>query len=277
MLRHSLGSFKRLLLRRRWLLIYSLGLLLVFRLFFLSVRDQRRTQLGPVNTVPSEPPDTFEINPFVTFIIPSSGQRSTLKKTLTSLKSQILSTAWEAKVGLDGFWAAWLWFPLYFKLFYLPLDLWNDPRLTFHKWSFKVGGGANHSGRLRNALIKLTRTPWFAFVDDDDSLAPDYVSFLHKELQKHPSADCIIFRMKYPPVSEHSSSKQYPQILPPQNLKKPLPTLVGISFAVRREFWTEKQLAFDNNEFEDYNVVKKIYDIGGELIFSKAIVYNVKS
>jgi hypothetical protein len=40
----------------------------------------------------------------------------------------------------------------------------------------KAGLGNNSAGMVRNAAFQHVDTPWVAFVDDDDTLAPNYVS-----------------------------------------------------------------------------------------------------
>lgn len=80
------------------------------------------------------------------------------------------------------------------------------------------------AGERRNMAMEYTHDPeWYAFVDDDDSVTPDYVQRLRQESEA-TDADIIVFRMVYPCGT---------LILPdPEN-----PSIewgkVGISYAIR--------------------------------------------
>ena len=48
-------------------------------------------------------------------------------------------------------------------------------------------------GRKRNILLSIAQGEWFAFVDDDDEVAPDYVSVLLKAIDSAGEAGVIVF------------------------------------------------------------------------------------
>src|SRR3954466_11788570 len=47
---------------------------------------------------------------------------------------------------------------------------------------------------IRNKLIQKAETDWVSFLDDDDTVTPDYVERLTRELEMSPDADCVIFK-----------------------------------------------------------------------------------
>ncbi len=115
-------------------------------------------------------------NSALTFIIPTIG-RETLSLTLQSLKNQTI-TNWKAIVIFDGI---------------EPNISETDPRITIIKTPIKLGQGYNSAGLVRNYGIKFVNTEWVAFVDDDDSITPNYIESFLSELWLDP--DVIIFRM----------------------------------------------------------------------------------
>lgn len=51
------------------------------------------------------------------------------------------------------------------------------------------------TGQKRNNLIDKAQGEWVCFVDDDDYVAPDYVSSIMEALEQNP--DCVTFQGKY--------------------------------------------------------------------------------
>lgn len=51
-------------------------------------------------------------------------------------------------------------------------------------------------GRKRNILLSCAQGEYFAFIDDDDRVAPDYVDMLLAAIDQHPGVDVICFRQK---------------------------------------------------------------------------------
>ena len=110
----------------------------------------------------------------ITFIIPSVG-RPTLIRTLVSLQNLTIPY-WKAIVvfdGVDG------------------VDRIDDNRISYI--SIPKTGVSNHAGNVRNIAIEKSDTTWIAFVDDDDSLTPDYLEEFYKISDKQ-DPDVIIFR-----------------------------------------------------------------------------------
>ena len=191
--------------------------------------------------------------PDVTFIVPTIG-RSTLARTLASVQKQTRSS-WTCLIGFDGIPATTLLLDTRFQYISLP----------------KVGGNFNFGGGVRNALLQQATGTWAAFVDDDDTLRPQYIETLLHELQKCPNTsqpDCIIFRMSYGPNDR--------RVLPPKGLKRVLRGQVGISFAVRLAYIRKHNIRFQNGQFEDFEFLEKIRRANGRIHFSDAIMYNIR-
>jgi glycosyltransferase involved in cell wall biosynthesis len=114
----------------------------------------------------------------ITFIIPSINRES-LTQSINSLINQT-NPNWRCIIiydGVDG------------KLF-------NDPRIETINID-KIGSKSfthGMSGLVRNEGLKLCKTEWIGFLDDDDTLHPDYVNTL---FSKYYELDFIIWRMKF--------------------------------------------------------------------------------
>jgi glycosyltransferase involved in cell wall biosynthesis len=102
----------------------------------------------------------------ITFIIPSIG-RSTLKETIESLEKQT-NKNWNAIIIFDGC---------------TPNFQTDDSRVKIIQIE-KLGQGINSAGLVRNEGIKIAETEWVAFVDDDDTLAVNYVETFYNDLQE---------------------------------------------------------------------------------------------
>lgn len=153
--------------------------------------------------------------PLVTFFIPTLG-RPSLAHTMASLAVQT-DRDWAAVVIGDG----------------VQPDVPPSERVQVMRC--EPQGSA---GLVRNLGIEMCSfgSPWYAFVDDDDTLTPDYVEKLRAESSTFPGegAGCIVFRMFDPAVNT---------ILPPHEVFNPLDLTwgkVGLSFAVRSEWFDEE-------------------------------------
>lgn len=185
---------------------------------------------------------------FVTFIIPSKG-RETLKRTLDSLIAQT-DPDWDAVVVFDGFPAS-------------RLPEVDDPRIFSVSLITKMGEG-HFAGYVRNYGFGLTRGQWLGFVDDDDRLDHQYVSWLKQEADGH---DMIVFRMIYPPEAGGG-------VLPVDNLLGAYK--VGISFAVRSRFQLQRDVWFEAEEFEDWYFIERCQQRGAKIKVSPRIAYYVR-
>ena len=49
------------------------------------------------------------------------------------------------------------------------------------------------TGSKRNRLINIARGKFIVFIDDDDSIAEDYISSITESIVQYPDVDCILF------------------------------------------------------------------------------------
>ena len=192
----------------------------------------------------------------VTFVIPSTG-RATIERTLASVQRQT-NPLWLVLVGFDAVDDAVV----------DGLTLPNDNRIRYFRLAEKAGGGRNFGGGVRNQLISRIDTPWVAFVDDDDTLRPDYLDRLNEARAAHPDARCVVFRMSYDP--------QDTKVLPPLGTTHPIKNKVGISFAVAKSLLDDLGVAFTNGPTEDFDLLNRIHAAGEPIVFSPHITYNVR-
>ena len=122
--------------------------------------------------------------PEVTFIIPSTG-RPTLERTLASLKRLEGNSAWRAKVLVPR--STTTLSSLRIK------RITADERISVIKHTHE--GLSNCAGYVRNIGISQSLTPWVAFLDDDDTLSPNYLIQFVNERLAFPAANLIVFRM----------------------------------------------------------------------------------
>lgn len=181
------------------------------------------------------------MNPKITFIIPTIG-RATLDRTINSLKEQN-NPNWKAIVVFDG----------------IELKDFKDDRVS----SIKIPktGIKNHAGNVRNFGMEKVETEWIGFVDDDDTLSPDYVDKFEEELCVSPDLDCVIFRM----FSDRG-------ILPQPNDQTFKFCYVGISFAIKKSI----NIKFKASQTEDFYYLKEIKNNNGKIIISPYVTYFVR-
>lgn len=195
--------------------------------------------------------------PFVSFIIPTLG-RDSLADTIASLVSQT-DGDWEAFVVLDDSYM-----------------LTGRAGETVMEWDQRVHllvpSISGSAGLLRNYAISKCTSEWIAFVDDDDTLEPQYVEHLHAHAEDYPSADVVLFRMKHPKYG----------ILPREQLPTISQGLVGISYAVRARIkpkFLKEEVVSDTdtrlNTHEDIELLLDLRNKGHELYISKHVDYIV--
>jgi glycosyltransferase involved in cell wall biosynthesis len=201
----------------------------------------------------------------ITFIIPSIG-RETLKNSLLSLISQV-DDEWECHVGFDGL----------TKDEVSPDILVDDPRIIYHYFEEKQGRNfAIHpgAGEVRNQLMKLADSDWYAFLDDDDTVSREYVYNFKQHLHKHPLMDMMIFRMRYHTNYGYPHDFTVPQL----ELDDPY-TLgvgqVGISFCVKKEFIERTGVSFATSNLEDLNYVEQFVQNDAYILLSDIVGYFV--
>jgi glycosyltransferase involved in cell wall biosynthesis len=191
----------------------------------------------------------------LSFVIPSLA-RPTLARSLQSLIRQT-QTEWRAHVIFDGVQKQ-------------PPPLW-DSRITYSWIQRKIGFG-NSAGYLRNIGLSLVRTPWVAFLDDDDSLDSHYIEWLLEYICHQPEIDLFCFRMVY----------YYREGVTIPDMKyKQLDGLrngqVGISFALRTQILTDPPyIRYKPSWIEDWLFLREIINRGYRTKLLDEVAYNVR-
>lgn len=187
--------------------------------------------------------EVFDTNKIITFIIPSIG-RPTIARTILSLQ-KLNNPNWNAIVIFDN---------VKNNISYI-----KDSRIKYYE--IKKTGSLNMGGSTRNyGINKVKNSEWIGFVDDDDTISPDYIDKLL--LDSKYDSDCIIFRM----ISSNS-------ILPPLNSTDIRKNKVGISFCVKKNVLQKNN--FKNSRTEDFNL---LYNLNKKykILLSKNITYFVR-
>jgi hypothetical protein len=197
---------------------------------------------------------------FITFIIPSVA-RETLNNSLNSLAKQS-ENDWCAYVGFDGLTKE-----------QITLQTIQDERISyFHlpktgylkNVDFKA---QNHSkaGSVRNQLLKKEiDSEWIGFLDDDDTLTPEYVEALKFESNKN-DFDCCIFRM----ILKDGT------VIPRYGNNSLYVGNVGISFAIKTSFLKENNIFFESSEAEDFHFLRNSFENKAKIYISNSITYKV--
>jgi len=180
----------------------------------------------------------------ITFIIPSIG-RDTLQNTIKSLENQTNSN-WNAIIIFDGCSST--------------IQTIN-PKIKIIQ--IEKLGTDNSAGLVRNEGIKLANTEWIGFVDDDDTIANNYVETFYNELLEN-DIDVIIFRMN------HFHDIIYP-LLETDNFYI---ANVGISFAMKKRIYED--IPFIPSDIEDYLLLNSIRENKYKMMISPFVRYFVR-
>ena len=193
----------------------------------------------------------------VFFIIPSIG-RDSLIDTIQSL-SNLTDNNWSALIIFDKV--------------KNPITI-NQANIHFIETENKVGkiDKKNNAGLVRNIGFSYIRknnikTKYIAFVDDDDTLHPNYIEHLKDNTTKFSNPDVIIFRMMY---------SNY-QIIPHPQTRKLQVKNVGISFAVKSNLIENEEILFQNHPFEDYIFLQSCKVMKKKIIISNYVNYFVRA
>jgi hypothetical protein len=215
------------------------------RTYKAKIKTNKTTQ----NNIPKVP--LVSKPPEITFIVPTIG-RYTLMRTIISLKNQT-KTNWRCIVIFDGV--------------NIPKNitdtLKDDKRFTIIRIN-KVGC-LNHGARVRNEGLRLVKTGWVGFVDDDDTLSPYYVEHMNNYISSNSTIKCIIFRMMY---SDNN-------VIPKINSNTFQAGNVGISFCFNAEL-LRSGFYFTPSSCEDYVLLNKIRGSRYRIVMSGKIGYFVR-
>lgn len=133
----------------------------------------------------------------------------------------------------------------------------NTPTMVFQQCLANCNDNGR-AGYVRNEGIKIADTEWIAFLDDDDTIHPEYVETL---INKYYDSDCVIFKMQ----------------MPNGNVLPAVPQIeranVGISFAFKRSL----NMIFDaKTNAEDFIFLNKLQQITEKITFANEIFYYVR-
>ena len=183
-------------------------------------------------------------NNTITFIIPTIG-RASLMNAIDSILNQT-NKNWKCIIVFDGV-------KNNFDIHHENIEIYEIE---------KTKGVINQASDVRNYGIQKANSNWIAFLDDDDTIAEDYVEIFYNE-QQFFDFDIYIFRMK---MEE--------RIIPSHNCFDFKICDVGISFVCHKKVFDK--LMFKNSHTEDFefldNARKKKY----KMIISNTIKYYVK-
>lgn len=181
----------------------------------------------------------------ITFIIPSLN-RPTISRSVDSLINQT-NPNWECIIVYDGVDGE---------------DFYDERIKTIRiEKTGTIGPFNGQSGLVRNVGISMCKTKWIGFLDDDDTVSPDYVNDLFK---KYNDYDFVIWRMRY------SDGR----VLPPFGSNDLSFGNVGISFCYKNKF---EGLLFDNNRNgEDFDMVTKLKSLTNNFIITPEVYYNIR-
>jgi hypothetical protein len=188
-------------------------------------------------------------DPYITFIIPTIG-RKTLTNSINSLIKQTIQN-WNALIIFDGV----------KNIFTIEDDRIKIIEIEKNGLSDKK----NCAGLVRNIGVKNTsiNSKWIGFLDDDDTISPNYIDNLIKEEQLN-NPEIVIFRMAY----------ENGYILPNKYDKNIIRNKVGISFCLKTSI--AKNIYFENNPYEDYMYLKKLEIQKYKIIISEKVTYFVR-
>lgn len=184
----------------------------------------------------------------ITFILPTLG-RDSLKKSIESIINQT-NKKWKAIVIFDGCQINKNLIVEHNQISYYEIE--------------KSDGVINQASSVRNYGLKFVKTQWVGFLDDDDTIASDYVDFFYKEMNLF-HCDVYVYRMINKDLT----------IFPSLKSKNIIPCDIGISFICTLKLF--ESISFQNSHCEDYDFLKKVFDAKKLIIFSNTIKYFVKS
>ena len=183
----------------------------------------------------------------ITFIIPTIG-RDTLSNTIKSLEEQT-NQNWNAIIIFDG----------------IKKNIINNNDKIKIIEIEKSGKDINSAGNVRNKGMDYVSTEYIAFVDDDDTLANNYVETFYNEINEYPFIDVIIFRMY---------RSTYNDILPELKTDNFYNSRVGISF-IMKKYLFDNGIKFIPSHIEDFNLLDLIRRKNYKIMISPYIRYFV--
>jgi glycosyltransferase involved in cell wall biosynthesis len=211
-------------------------------------------------------------NADITFIVPSKG-RSSLIRTFSSLQNQTQHN-WVAIVVFDGTLSDSLYLnkttglPVFMNM--IPPEILLDGRFCFQHLPAS-GRLSNCAGEIRNFGIALARTEWIGFVDDDDTLRPEYIERLLNHVKEYPKAQLVLFRM-----CNYFADKNITRVIPELSAKSLVAGDAGISFAFRRRLFQDLHYKLIPSNLEDFLFLDRLYNDHIPILLSEWCTYKVR-
>jgi glycosyltransferase involved in cell wall biosynthesis len=211
-------------------------------------------------------------NADITFIVPSKG-RSTLIRTFVSLQNQT-RPSWLAIVVFDGILSDSLYLnktsglPIFMNM--IPQEILRDGRFCFQHLPVS-GRLSNCAGEIRNFGISLASTEWIGFVDDDDTLRPEYIDRLLNHAKEYPFAQLVLFRM-----CNYFPEKDITRMIPDLSAEKLILNDAGISFAFRRRLFHDLHYKLIPSNLEDFLFLDRLYNDHIPILLSEWCTYKVR-
>ncbi len=219
--------------------------------------------------------------PLVSIIVPTL-LRDTLSRTLRSLTTQT-DPQWEALLGIDlDILMADKSDEEFVEAFRTNAAIKDDltffPPIEDKRIRVSLMRGSSHTthnsaGEVRNKIMKGARGDWLAFVDDDDTLSPCYVEWLKRGIDKAMKEsgpegvpDLVLFRMWH---------AGWNNTLPYAGVDVIERTRSGISFAMKRELFFDKDISFKPAVDEDYRLLNQVYEQGYKIQLATCAAYFV--
>jgi glycosyltransferase involved in cell wall biosynthesis len=208
----------------------------------------------------------------VTFIIPSKA-RSTLIRTFSSLHKQTRQS-WLAIVVFDGILSDSLYMnkttgvPVFMNM--IPPEIIHDGRYCFQH-SPASGRLSNCAGELRNVGMEFVKTEWIGFVDDDDTLRPEYIEHLLNHAKEYPSAQLVLFRM-----CNYFPDRDITRVIPALTVESIILNDAGISFAFRRRIFQDLHYKLIPSNAEDFLFLERLYNERMPILLSEWCTYKVR-
>jgi glycosyltransferase involved in cell wall biosynthesis len=206
----------------------------------------------------------------ITFIIPSKA-RSTLIRTFSSLHNQTRQS-WLAIVVFDGILSDSLYMnktsgvPVFMNM--IPQEIVRDGRYCFQH-SPASGRLSNCAGELRNVGMEFVKTEWIGFVDDDDTLIPEYIERLLNHAREYPSAQLVLFRMC-------NFFWEGTRVIPALTVDRLILNDAGISFAFRRRLFQDLHYKLVPCNVEDFQFLEHLYNDHIPILLSEWCTYKVR-
>lgn len=127
------------------------------------------------------------------------------------------------------------------------------------------------AGPTRNRAIQSARTEWLGFLDDDDTLKPNY----HQVMQENwDNYDLVVSRITLTHMGNDGLVPE-PNITDPKDLRK---GHVGMSFVVKTDLAKQYpfQNEFDYGQGEDWLFIDTLRNNGARIKLIPEVLYHVR-